>query len=528
MRYVRLLIGLLVCCSLVGNIPVRAIDTAPSEETTIKVDSPFLITGYSMTSYRLNYIQLYNTGTAVVSLDGWSLYYTVEGVEHPLTVTLGGMIKPHGSVVVADQSSVPTALFRYAAPELEAGVNLRISSVRLAPLAGSSYLDHTITPSYPSGSTAVDTVYGARNRSTTTGNYLTSFTATTQPPTQLIQDELYDRPTGTALRVVEVLANPRNCSPLEQAGDCRDYVKLYNPTPEEIDLSKFRIRSGHEGQSASTSNTAQLGGTLSAGAFASYEISVTNSGGWIWLEDMYGMARYDETVVDYPDASAESKKSYSWALGLTGWNWATPQPSAPNRLLEPEDAEAVAGGLTPCAVDQYRNPETNRCNKIEATATLAPCRTDQYRSPETNRCRNLTATGTQLTPCATDEYRSPQTNRCRKLSTGSTSLTPCKAGQYRSPETNRCRSLATASSQLKPCTADQERNAETNRCRKKLQGDGKAGFAVVDEPSVSDNLMSWVALGGVGTVSLGYAGWEWRRELWGGAGKLSSLLPWVK
>lgn len=487
-----------------------------------------MIVGYSSTAYRLNYVQLYNSSGEVASLDGWLLYYTLAGSEQPVAVTLGGMMRPHGSVIVADTESVPNAEFLYVAPVVEAGVNLRIASLRLAAPAASQYLDHGVTTSFPSGSLVTDAVYAARNRSTSTGNYLTSFTTSLTPPAQLVQDELYERPNEVALRVVEVLANPRSCSPLEQTGDCRDYVKLYNPTSQTIDLSQYRLRVGYEGQSSTSSNTAQLGGSLAAGGFASYEIGVTNTGGWVWLEDMYGTARYDETVVEYPDASVDSKKGYSWALGVTDWNWATPQPSAPNILLSLEEAEAVASGLTPCAPDQYRNPETNRCNKIATEPTQTPCRADQYRSQETNRCRNI-ATASSLTPCDADEYRSPETNRCRKLATATSSLTPCKEGQYRSPETNRCRSLATATSAVKPCAANQERNPETNRCRKKaIAGDGTAGFAVVDTPASSDDVMTWLALGGVGAASLGYAGWEWRREMWGGVGKLLALLPWVK
>lgn len=528
MRYVRLILGLLVCMSLFVDAPAHAIETVSSQEVTVKTDGPWMITAYSTTAYRLNYVQIYNASSGVAALDGWTLFYAVNGVEYELPVVLQGSVRPQSSVVVADAVSVPTALFQYDAPEVEAGVNVRVNGLRLAAAEDSAYLDHSVTASYPSGSAVDETYYMSRNRSTSTGNYLTSFTTNTTPPNQLVQDALYMRPADTALRIVEVLANPRSCSPLELAGDCRDYVKLYNPTDAPIELAEYRLRVGYSGQGATSSNTLQLGGTLVPGAFASYEIGVTNSGGWVWLEDMYGAAQYDATVVEYVDASAESKKGYSWALGSEGWNWATPRPSAANLLLSSEDAAAVTSGLVPCTTGQYRNPETNRCNNIKTTQTLTPCRADQYRSTETNRCRNIASTGSTLTPCDADEYRSPDTNRCRKLIANTSSLVPCKAGQYRSEETNRCRSLTTASASLKPCAADQERNPETNRCRKKLSGDGDVGFAVVDTPTGKDEFASWLALGGLGVVSLGYAGWEWRREMWGGIGKVFALLPWIK
>lgn len=528
MRYLRYVIGLVLYLTLLADVPAQAITTVPSDGQQVNIDSPFIVTAHSTTAHRLNYVQLYNTDSVVRSLDGWKLYYTVSPQEVEVAVTLGGMVSPGGSVIVADSETVPTAIFQYAAPEVDTLDTLRITALRLAAPAGSGFFDHVVQPAYPSSSVATDTLYAARNRSTSTGNYLSSFTMSATQPSQLTQDELYDPPLSTPIRVVEVLANPRTCSPLEQFGDCRDYVKLYNPTDLPIDLSTYRIRTGHEGQSSTSSNTVQLGGELAPRTYAAYEVGVTNGGSWVWLEDTYGVIRYDDTVIEYPDASSDKRKGHSWALGVEGWSWASPQPTGANVLLSEEEVEEVVdAGLVPCAADQYRSPETNRCRKIETATEPASCRSDQYRSPETNRCRNI-ATATAPAPCDADEYRNPETNRCRKLTTASSGIAPCKEGQYRSPETNRCRSLAAASAQLKPCAANQERNPETNRCRKVLSGDGDVGFAVVDSPSMSGHRWSWLALGGVGFASLGYAAWEWRREMRNALTKVLGLLPFVK
>jgi len=63
-------------------------------------------------------------------------------------------------------------------------------------------------------------------------------------------------------------------------------------------------------------------------------------------------------------------------------------------------------------------------------------------------------------PCAVNQYRSPETNRCRLISSAiSTSPTPCKVGQERNPETNRCRTikqLSTATYGVKGATAQQQ------------------------------------------------------------------------
>ena len=526
MRYVFVGILATLLISMSSCVSTLAISVVSSDQSVVRTESPLSITGYSTTAHSLNYVQLYNTSSQVQKLDNWKLFYTIEAVEFPLTVQLDGLLAPGHSVLIADELTVPNALFLYVAPEVYSTDTARISQIRLAPPADSSYLDQIVSASYSAGSP--QTMYVTRNRSASTGNYLTSFSNSVTPPSVLVQDTLYEYPETTSLRVVEMLANSRNCSPLETAADCKEYVKIFNPTADPVDLSPYRLRTGYQGQAASSSNTIYLSGEIAPGGYLSFPISLVNGGGWVWLEDSFGLMRYDDTMTEYANAGSESKKGLSWAQGEDGiWGWASPRPSGENVLLSPEDTESHIAVLKPCNSDQFRNPETGRCKKVETQASLTPCRADQYRSEETNRCRTI-ATASSLTPCAANQYRSPETNRCRNLATTSSSLVPCKAGQYRSTETNRCRSLTAAASELKPCAANQERNPETNRCRKSILGDADVGFEVVDTPASSDQTLSWLALGGLGFASLGYAGWEWRRELIGGVGKLLGLLPFVK
>ncbi len=72
------------------------------------------------------------------------------------------------------------------------------------------------------------------------------------------------------------------------------------------------------------------------------------------------------------------------------------------------------------------------------------------------------------------------------------------------------------SNQPKPCKPGYERNPATNRCRKVAHKatTGQAGYAPqATTDQSSGNIASWVALGGLGAVALGYAGWEWRHEI---------------
>lgn len=263
-------------------------------------------------------------------------------------------------------------------------------------------------------------------------------------------------------------------------------MKFYNPTSLPIDLSQFRLRIGYLGQNPSSSNTFILHGTLQPGQYAvmTYDfdnqpISVTNSGGFVWLEDAYGVTRYDNTVMEYPDASADNKKGWAWAYDASDgvWKW-TSQPT-------PSNSQSV-----------FKLPPVKE--KKSSEKSLVPCKPGQTRNPETNRCRSTASSAS--------------------------TLVPCKEGQERNPATNRCRSVKGASTELKPCKPGQERNPETNRCRKVTGGDiPEAAFAVQEVPDSQSTFAGWWVLGGIGALATGYGVWEWRREIWNGIRKVGSF-----
>ena len=138
-----------------------------------------------------------------------------------------------------------------------------------------------------------------------------------------------------------------------------------------------------------------------------------------------------------------------------------------------------------------------------------------------------------LKPCAPNQYRNPETNRCRLISTSSTSsssLTPCREGQERNPDTNRCRSVSTKTTELAPCKEGQERNPETNRCRN-IVSMTDAPHEVKGVQEVAQQQSSWyvwVVVGLVVSGALAYAGWEWRVEVQQFIVKLKARLFRVK
>ncbi len=124
------------------------------------------------------------------------------------------------------------------------------------------------------------------------------------------------------------------------------------------------------------------------------------------------------------------------------------------------------------------------------------------------------SSNTSIKPCAANQYRSPETNRCRLVSSATSSSAVCKEGQVRNPETNRCKAV-TSSTTVTACKEGQERNPDTNRCRT-IKQLAPAGFGVKGATSKQQGGMGWymwAAIGGIVLLIIGYGVWEWRDEL---------------
>lgn len=482
----RLVLGVALLLFFVMPANAGALETTSGESPL--VDGPLLITKYSFQGDQVRFVELYNETNMLVSLDGWSLYVVVSGIETELT-NLGGYIKPQSWVTVGNKvvfTSTPTFSFAYT--DAPSSIAPTPTKFILRPPA-STYLDQTATVSINNSTgssrtlrdeTTVPATFGfQRNSSSSSGSYTTTFSAILPDGNfRPFDDGLYEPQIIPNIRPVvsELLPNPRACAPNDTAPDCVDYVKLYNPSNLAIDLSLFRLRNGYFGQTSSSTNTTPLTGMLEPGHYVIVATTVTNSGGWIWLEDTYGFERFDETIIEYPDASADSKKGQAWAYSEADdtWKWTT----HPTPLDEPS---------------VFPPPPII----IKTVSTLVPCREDQYRSEETNRCRSIV---------------------------NSALLTTCREGQYRSAETNRCRSVLSAVAELVPCRQGQERSPTTNRCRNIVLTDiPKAAFAIQPVTQTGMAFIGWWALGGVGVLAMGYAGWEWRYEVMIAMRKVSSF-----
>lgn len=286
-------------------------------------------------------------------------------------------------------------------------------------------------------------------------------------------------PIPLPLVISELLPNPDG----DDVG--HEFIELYNPNDQNVGLDTYWFSIG----SKSTTPYYFLDGAIieAHGYLVIYNddihFTLVNTSGSVHLMSIDGI--YVDGADEYSDAPSGS----SWALIDGVWQYTNqPTPGTKNQPSIVDDIEEIVTGLKPCASNQYRNPETNRCRLIiTAGSTLVPCKDGQYRSEITNRCRSIAADVSTLTPCDDNQYRNPDTNRCRLIESSSTIFTPCSEGQ--------------------------ERNPDTNRCRNKLSAIPSVGFAVEPIPDSSGTNLGWLAVIGVCIIALLYGLWEWRFEV---------------
>ena len=492
MRLLWIISALVVMTGLfVGPSAHAEIGTTPAPPRL--ENAPLIATAYFISGGTPRYIELYNNGTVALDAREWSVGLswsnptTGTAITPPITLALAqsqAYIPAKSYIVVGFGDAVTEPLVKVDAVTGEPGEI--ISELRVTHAGYLPYIKQfASTQTSPMRLNQTSTGY------TSTGSY--------SPETRIsLYDDGFYVPLGAfPLAPVEILANPKECSPLDSDLACKEYVKFYNHTDTALSFDGTRLHVG--------SSTLALGGTIGPkqyAVFTSESLSIPNGGGYLWLEDSYGVKIYENTVTKYSDATSTTHKGQSWAQADGTWQWSVPNPGGANVPL-PADSP---GGTTP-------------------TDSLKPCRPDQYRNPLTNRCKLINSTTSSLKPCTAGQYRNPETNRCRSLTAASaSSLTPCKAGQYRNPATNRCKSLSAASS-LKPCAANQERNPATNRCRQVLASNiPVADFPVEKTASdTGDTSVGWLAFAAVGLLAAGYGVWEWRQELGSALGRVGRL-----
>lgn len=271
--------------------------------------------------------------------------------------------------------------------------------------------------------------------------------------------------------ISELLPNPDGVDT-----DGGEFIELHNSGLVQISLSAYTIRVG---SLLEREYTFPQGAVLVPGytAFSNNDIPFT------LLNTTSAVQLYYEDVAVGEVVRYENPKSgASWSYHEGGWLYA----SVPSPGLENSEPEAVDDGES----------EVEKSVSSAEPSTLKPCAPNQYRSAETNRCRLIAS------------------------ATAQKSVVACKAGQVRNPATNRCVLATAATKTSTPCKEGQERNPATNRCVtiKKMT---QAGYAVKGQNVTSEHAgVDWYALAGIVCTLLaviGYVVWEWRNEIAAGA-----------
>ena len=269
----------------------------------------------------------------------------------------------------------------------------------------------------------------------------------------------------------------------------KEFIEIYNPNEIEIDLKDYEISVG-DGESAIFYKF-PVDAKIKAKEYKAFynldiKFSLKNSA------DIVKIYSTEKTLIDETVVYQNPKENESWAKIDNLWQYTNQvSPNEENRAYLSElKNEVEIEKVETCGPNQYRNPQTNRCNNLVVETVLKPCKEGQYRSEETNRCRSIVADVIDYVACPEGQERNPETNRCRKIITsevlGETSLAPCPDGQERNPETNRCRNV--------------------------VKSIPEADYKVAPVASGENNIMWW-SIGGVLTVAVMYGIWEWRQEI---------------
>lgn len=497
--------------------PAATITPVPSELP--QIDGAFMITAYSFQGQAIRYVQVANTSRSVALLDGWVVQALWPDDTEWQTTPLHGYVPPGHKVVIAESTVMPDATFTYK--NTSPAMATRPHTIQLVPPADRGLNRHTVTISISDSSgasrtprdnsTNPETFYFQRNISGSSGNYLTSFTASATQPDVLESDPLYMPQDDTPLQIVELYPRSLNCSPADDGPLCYDYVKVFNAASQSVELGDYRLRTGAVGQSSTASNTAYLSGQVAAGEYAVLQLNLADGGSHVWIEDAYGLAVYAETSVSYGATSGHDGMTWSYNPTRDSWQWtAYPTPhNAPNRFGLTDAVNACSGVMLSEVAANYSDQFIEVYNPGNEIVDISGCQLQTNRSSVTSYVFGLntklvpgehkaimiadtrlalskTTTGTVylLNSDGSAEidattYGSMSANTSWALIDGEWQQTyvitrnksnvyqqfaDCEAGYVRNESTGRCNRIMLATRPA-PCAPNQYRNPETGRCR---------------------------------------------------------------
>ncbi|HET8884218.1 MAG TPA: lamin tail domain-containing protein, partial [Candidatus Saccharimonadales bacterium] len=205
------------------------------------------------------------------------------------------------------------------------------------------------------------------------------------------------------LHITELLPNA------EGRDEGHEFIELYNPNDWAVSLANYRLLVGLDDTEIYTFPIDVMIEPKQYMAFYNNEITFT----LLNTTSQVALTGSDGAVIHQASAYSEPKDETAWALIDEVWQYTDrPTFAEQNMISLPITKVSVSdtGHLKPCASNQYRNPQTNRCRLLVTKQNgLTACKIGQYRHPETNRCRNTISTSGSLKPCKANQYRSAET-----------------------------------------------------------------------------------------------------------------------
>lgn len=474
---------------------------AVSPPTPLLPQSPLIISAYSFDQDgQPNYLEIYNNSSTAQPVTEWSFSFEWGARVDDSVVT------PPYMMAISHYQGMYFAPGSYTVVSFDnkvEGAHVQVSGVAVEP---SNYINkvmlrHDAYRPYERTMAASVTQLPMRLNQGASG-YTTSYVADSRGT--LSATEWYEPLVSSPLRIVEVLPNALACSPFEEDPLCSDYVKLYNSSDEPVDLGKVRVRTG------SSSASAAMTGMLPGRSFVSLPLTLTNSGGWVWIEDVHGIVRYDATAVQYADGGSKRGQAWSFDESTAQWRWsAYPTPyNTPNQFTDGSpvnDCSAlrlseIAANVAPQFIEVYNTSsepmslrgcqlQTNRSQDVSYMFgdTLLPAGEYAVVSiDDTDLTLTKTTSGTVYIVSSDGQsevdarsYENLSENTSFALVDGmwrqTFSLTPggentyqeyppCKEGYARNVDTGRCNKIIQAVSAA-DCGPGKYRNEDTGRCR---------------------------------------------------------------
>lgn len=422
MKQLRLCLSVISAISLLGLTPIKAfgldISNSPSLIITeIKIKNDASVNGYN------EFIELYNADITSLNLNDFTIEYynspSPADSDQPVkkVVVADGLLLPTQSIILAaNKQQITNALDSPFTNLSDSGGLVRIrnldkvvqdqvawTSISALAISPVLFLSSSTSNKNKSFVRSLDssgnpTLINPSWQLTTPNPHSETLLALSQPnpdpeaentpeitpsANENVTPEENSNLTTTVLpiQLSELLPNP--AAPGNDSTD--EYIELFNPNDEAVDLSGYRLQSGNTYAYSYTFTN----GTLAPHEYQAFYVNQTNdllanSGGQARLLDPLGQ------VISQTSQYDTANDGSAWALISGTWQWTiTPTPNAANTLT-----------LAEVKSDKTTSSKTTASKAKTSTAKVASAKTAKPKTttPSSNSGNNTTATPASVHP----------------------------------------------------------------------------------------------------------------------------------